>query len=66
MIAVRAAVSGIIWTAATGIHIELILAAERELGIARHPGNDRFVCGYIENGEFVTALRRSPNSLAGS
>jgi hypothetical protein len=57
-IAVRDAISGVIWTALTGVHIDLIIAAERELGIARQPGNDRFVAGYLEGGQFVTGLRR--------
>jgi hypothetical protein len=60
MLAVRDAVTGEIFTAPAGCHIDLILAAEHELGLPRQPGNDRFVCGYLdENGQFVTGITQS-------
>jgi hypothetical protein len=63
MLAVRDAITARIFTASAGCHFDLIIAAERELGIAHQNGNDRFVCGYLddENGEFVTGITKQAN-----
>lgn len=57
-IAVFDSVTGKIFSnSSSGIHITLILLAEQDLGIEHLPLNDRFVCGRIENGIFLTGLR---------
>jgi hypothetical protein len=38
------------------IHSDLIIEAERELNLQTRT-NGRFVCGYLQNGGFVTGLR---------
>lgn len=55
-LAIRDAITERIWTASSGIHLQLIIKAEAELGLPREQGNSRFVAGYLQDGKFVTGL----------
>ena len=58
LLAVFDSVTAETWSASSGTHYDLVLVAEAALGLEHIPGNDRLVCGYLEDGQFVTGLRR--------
>jgi hypothetical protein len=61
MLAVRDSVTGAVWVKPTGTHYDLVLIAEAALELDHVPGNDRFVCGCLEDGQFVAAITKAAN-----